>query len=96
MIAGWNSGGFEYNIFKNHFGLKIEPWQVNDTMQRALHAGLPGALGDCGPALRLPIVKDNTAHRLMLQMARPRKHRGGKIKKRMKFPVRGHRAGENH
>lgn len=77
IISGWNSGNFEYNIFKNHFGLKIRPDQVKDTMQRALYAGLPGALGDCGPALKLNIVKDATAHRLMLQMARPRKHRGG-------------------
>jgi DNA polymerase len=79
IVSGWNSGGFEYNVLKNHFGLKVSPEQVTDTMQRALHAGLPGALGDCGPALRLNIVKDNTAHRLMMQMAKPRKHRGGKI-----------------
>ena len=79
MVSGWNSGGFEYNVLRNHFGLTIAPDQVIDTMQRALHAGLPGALGDCGPALRLNIVKDTTAHRLMLQMAKPRKHRGGKI-----------------
>ena len=78
LISGWNSGNFEYNLFKNHFGLRIRPDQVKDTMQRALYAGLPGALGDCGPALRLNIVKDNTAHRLMLQMSRPRKHKGGK------------------
>jgi DNA polymerase len=79
MVSGWNSGGFEYNVLKNHFGLKVRPEQITDTMQRALHAGLPGALGDCGPALRLNIVKDSTAHRLMMQMAKPRKHRGGKI-----------------
>jgi DNA polymerase len=79
IVSGWNSGGFEYNVLKNHFGLKVSPGQVTDTMQRALHAGLPGALGDCGPALRLNIVKDATAHRLMMQMAKPRKHRGGKI-----------------
>ncbi len=79
VIRGWNAGGFEYNILRNHFGIDIKPEQVSCSMQRALHAGLPGALGDCGPALRLNIVKDNTAHRLMMQMSKPRKHRGGKI-----------------
>lgn len=72
IVSGWNSGGFEYNILKNHFELPIQPWQITDTMQRALHAGLPGALGMCGPALKLPIVKDTSAHKLMMQMAKPR------------------------
>lgn len=79
VVSGWNSGGFEYNVLKSHFGVNIQPHQITDTMQRALHAGLPGALGDCGPALRLDIIKDTTAHRLMLQLSKPRKHRGDKF-----------------
>lgn len=73
IVRGWNASSFELNILINHFGVDVSPEQIDDTMQSALHAGLPGALGDCGPALRLPIIKDATAHRLMLQMARPRK-----------------------
>lgn len=78
MFRAWNAA-FETAILRNHFGIDIKPEQVSCSMQRSLHAGLPGALGDCGPALRLNIVKDSTAHRLMMQMAKPRKHRGGKI-----------------
>lgn len=72
LVSGWNSRNFEANILRNYFGLAIPHAQITDTMQAALHGGLPAALGDAGPALGLPIVKDATAHRLMLQMARPR------------------------
>lgn len=72
VVSGWNAGGFEYPVIKNHFGINIQPSQISDTMQRALVAGLPAALGDCGPALHLNITKDTTAHGLMLRMARPR------------------------
>jgi DNA polymerase len=77
-FRAWNAA-FETAILSHYFDIPIKPEQVSCSMQRALHAGLPGALGDCGPALRLNIVKDNTAYRLMMQMAKPRKHRGGKI-----------------
>ena len=70
-FRAWNAA-FEYVILTNYFGLKLEPEQASCTMQRALHAGLPGALGDAGPALKLDVVKDATAHRLMMQMAKPR------------------------
>lgn len=72
LVSGWNSRNFESNIIRNYFGLPLPPEQVIDTMQTALHCGLPAALGDAGFALGLSIVKDATAHRLMLQMARPR------------------------
>lgn len=72
MVSGWNSRNFESNIIRNYFGLALPPEQVTDTMQAALHAGLPAALGDAGVALGLSVVKDATAHRLMLQLARPR------------------------
>lgn len=72
IVSGWNSRNFESNLIRNYFGLPLPPAQVHDTMQRALHAGLPAALGDAGMALGLDIIKDATAHRLMLQMARPR------------------------
>lgn len=72
IVSGWNAGGFEYPVIKYHFGIDIRPEQISDTMQRAMVAGLPAALGDCGPALRLNVVKDTTAHGLMLRMARPR------------------------
>ncbi len=78
VFRAWNAA-FEEAVFRNHFGIDIKPEQVSCTMQRALHAGLPGALGDCGPALGLGIVKDATAHRLMMQMAKPRKHKGGGV-----------------
>lgn len=78
MLHAWNAS-FECAILRNHFGVDLRPDQVSCTMQRSLFAGLPGALGDCGPALRLPIVKDTSAHRLMMQMARPRVHRDGRV-----------------
>lgn len=70
-IRAWNAF-FEYMFLREYFGIPVNVDQMSCTMQRSLHAGLPGALGDCGPALGLSIVKDVSAHRLMLQMARPR------------------------
>lgn len=79
IIRGWNAGNFEWNMLLNYFGVPIAPEQIDDTMFRALHAGLPAALGECGPALRLPIVKDASAHRLMMQMAKPRRSSTGSV-----------------
>lgn len=70
-VRAWNAF-FEFCILRNYFGVDVKPEQMVCTMQAALHAGLPGALGDCGPALKLNIVKDTTAHALMLRMAKPR------------------------
>lgn len=72
VISGWNAGGFELLFLRNYFGVEIRDDQISDTMQRALFAGLPAALGEAGPALGLKVVKDKSAHDLMMRMARPR------------------------
>lgn len=76
-LRAWNAA-FEWSILANHYGLRL-PWdRVDCTMQRALYAGLPAALEKAGPALGIPAsqLKDATARRLMLQMAKPRKGGG--------------------
>lgn len=72
VVSGWNSGGFELLFLRNYFGVDIRDDQISDTMQRAAYAGLPMALGEAGPALGLKVVKDRSAHDLMMRMARPR------------------------
>lgn len=49
------------------------------TMAQAYAMSLPGALDNAGAALGLSIQKDPAGHRLMMQMARPRKIEDGKI-----------------
>lgn len=69
-VRAWNAF-FEYCVLRSVFGLDVRPAQFSCTMQRALYSGLPGALGDCGPALKLPIVKNKAAHTLMMRCAKP-------------------------
>lgn len=71
-VHAWNAS-FEAAILQNFFAWRLQPEQVVCTMQRALHAGLPASLAEAGPALGLTSVKDTTARRLMLQMAKPKK-----------------------
>ncbi len=52
---------------------------VDDTMARARTLGLPGGLGDCAHALRVPVAKDKEGHALMLQMCKPKKTRDGLV-----------------
>lgn len=49
----------------------LDRWR--DTMAQALYFGLPGKLEQAAEILKLPAQKDTLGHRLMLQMARPRK-----------------------
>lgn len=51
----------------------LKPEQVVDTMAMAYAMSLPGALDDAAKAVGLEVQKDAAGHRLMLQMARPRK-----------------------
>lgn len=55
---------------------ELRIYQVDDTMARARAMGLPGSLGDCAVALRMPIEKDNNGRRVMLRVCKPQK-RGG-------------------
>ena len=75
-FRAWNAG-FEWAILTNHFGLRLATHQAVDVMQAALHSGLPASLEDAGPAIGAPQHKDATARRLMLQLSKPRKNRGG-------------------
>lgn len=70
-FRAWNAH-FEYGVLANHYDLDLEDAQALCTMQQGLHAGLPAALANAGPALGLAIVKDDAARRLMLQMAKLR------------------------
>jgi DNA polymerase len=74
-FAAWNAS-FEWAILTNHYGLDLKPDQAICCQQKALHSGLPAALGDAGPAIGANIVKDQTAHKLMMQLSKPRKNRG--------------------
>ena len=71
-FAAWNAN-FETAILENWFGLKIDHSQAVCSMQRALYAGLPAKLEKAGPALGLTLIKDMAGHRLMMQMAKPKK-----------------------
>jgi DNA polymerase len=75
-FAAWNAA-FEWAILVNHYGLTLRPEQAHCCMQKALHSGLPAGLDDAGPAIGSVVLKDVTAHRLMMQMAKPRKRRDG-------------------
>ena len=72
QFKAWNAA-FEWAILTNHFKLRLDPRQAICSMQAALHSGLPGSLEDAGPAVGSLARKDATAHRLMMQMAKPRK-----------------------
>ena len=71
-FRAWNAA-FEWNIFNLHYNISPTHEQANCTMQRALAYGLPGKLETAGPAAGVPIIKDATARRLMLQMGKPKK-----------------------
>ena len=60
VYHAWNAS-FETAILRNYFAFRLKPDQAICTMQRALHAGLPAALEDAGPALGLGVLKDKTA-----------------------------------
>jgi DNA polymerase len=74
-IRAWNAA-FERTILRLHYGLHygidVAAEQMDCVMQRALAFGLPAALQEAGDALKLGIVKDVSARRLMLQMGRPK------------------------
>jgi DNA polymerase len=72
-LHAWNAA-FEWAILHHHYGITL-PWsQVACTMQKALYAGFPASLEKAGLALGIApsMLKDNTNHRLMMQMAKPR------------------------
>ena len=75
-FRAWNAG-FEWAILTNHFWLALHPAQAVCVQQKGLYSGLPAALEDAGPAIGAPQHKDATARRLMLQLSKPRKNRGG-------------------
>ena len=81
LCAAFNAN-FERLAFRDVLGPrhgwpvpKTEQWRCVMVMGMAL--GLPAKLDQMAPALKLPIVKDNEGHRLMLAMCKPRKARKG-------------------
>jgi DNA polymerase len=67
-LAIWN------NIMVPRYGWpELKPEQCGCTMARAYMMGLPAALDKAAAAVGLDTRKDMAGHRLMLQMAKPRK-----------------------
>jgi DNA polymerase len=80
-IAGWNVA-FERLIWNGvctpRYGWpRPDLEQFDDTAAAAAAMGLPRNLGDAARALGSEHEKDDTGHRLMLQMAKPRRARKG-------------------
>jgi DNA polymerase len=78
-ISGWNVA-FEKAIWRAISGPRYDwpvplPEQFDDTAAAAAAMGLPRNLGDATKAMGSVHEKDDAGHRLMMQMARPR--RGG-------------------
>jgi hypothetical protein len=71
-ISSWNIQ-FEIDILEGFFGVKVNPAQAMCTQQRAVYHGLPDTLGEAGPVLKIDVVKDTSARKLMLEMSRPKK-----------------------
>jgi DNA polymerase len=76
-VGGWNSGGFELPIWRHVIRRDYPDWpelrleQIDDTMARAVAAGLPGGLDMCAQAVGIPLQKDMEGRRLMLKMCVP-------------------------
>jgi len=70
-VRAWNAA-FERTVLRYAYSLDVTPEQMDCVMQRALAFGLPASLQDAGDALKLGVVKDATARRLMLQMGKPK------------------------
>jgi DNA polymerase len=76
-VGGWNSGGFELPIWRHVIRRDYPDWpelrleQIDDTMARAVAAGLPGSLDMCAQAVGIPLQKDMEGRRLMLKMCVP-------------------------
>ena len=71
VIKAWNAA-FERTVLRYHYSSDVMAEQMDCVMQRSAAFGLPMALQDAGDALKLGIVKDASARRLMLQMGRPK------------------------
>jgi DNA polymerase len=67
-----HNASFEHVVLMNHYGVKVDPVQMDCTMQRALVWGLPAGLAAAGNALGLSVVKDDSERSFMLMMGRPR------------------------
>ncbi len=77
VLTAWNAQ-FEWAIWNlccvSRYGWKPLPIsQVRCSMVRAYAMALPGALEDAAPALGVDQRKDAAGHRIMLQLAKPKK-----------------------
>jgi DNA polymerase len=76
MISGWNSGGFEFKVWRHladsyHWpSLRLE--QTIDTMAHARSHALPGALGKAAEVMGLKQLKDAAGDRLIKKFSMPR------------------------
>ena len=74
-IAIWNE-----ILVKRHGWPSLKPEQCICTMAMAYAMALPGKLEGAAAACGLPVQKDMEGHRLMLQMAAPRRTKDGSLK----------------
>lgn len=77
IITAWNAA-FEWSIWnlccvRKYDWLPLPISQVRCSMVRAYAMALPGALEDVAPALGVDQRKDAEGHRIMLQLAKPKK-----------------------
>jgi DNA polymerase len=77
IITAWNAA-FEWSIWnlccvRKYGWLPLPIGQVRCSMVRAYAMALPGALDDAAPALGVDQRKDAVGHRIMLQLAKPKK-----------------------
>jgi DNA polymerase len=77
IITAWNAA-FEWSIWnlccvRKYGWLPLPIGQVRCSMVRAYATALPGALEDAAPALGVDQRKDAVGHRIMLQLAKPKK-----------------------
>jgi DNA polymerase bacteriophage-type len=87
-VCGHNAA-FEDAIDTLHFDARGYLWrwafpklsQLDCTMARAAVQGLPLELEKLANAMEMPVRKDSTGHRLMLQMCRPRAPQAGEDRK---------------
>lgn len=85
LVGGWNAGNFEVEIWNLVFldQIRVHPnvldlyWlyaeQIEDTMIQAAYWGLPLSLDTTSQIIAPDYPKDKDGHRLMMQMAKPRK-----------------------
>ena len=83
-IVSAHNAPFEFAIWNSclsfrHAIPKLEIEQIECNMAKCYAKSLPGKLEEAALALKLPIKKDMSGHRIMLQLSKPRKAKDGSV-----------------